>query len=204
MLDAMNLADQSPDVPPLGVGGPRSEATRRAILDTARSIFAARGYDQTTIRAVATRAGIDGAMVMRYFGSKAGLFTAASTVDLDPPDLRSVPEPERGERLVRHIVDRWEHGPTHDSLEILLRTAATNESVAGQLQSTFDTLIAVPVRALGTPDAERRSALIATQLLGLALCRYILKLEPVTSLPVDEVVASVAATVQRYLTEPLA
>ena len=75
----------SPD--PLGVGGPRSEGTRRAILDAARNLFAARGYEQTTIRAVAGRADIDASMVMRYFGSKAGLFAAAATLDLDAPNL---------------------------------------------------------------------------------------------------------------------
>ena len=94
--------------PDLGGGGPRSEGTRRTILEAARATFATRGYEQTTIRAVAAQAGIDPSMVMRYFGSKAGLFTAASTMDLHPPDLRSVPARRRGEHLVRHFVDRWE------------------------------------------------------------------------------------------------
>ena len=77
--------------PVLGTGGPRSEGTRRAILGAARATFAARGYEQTTIRAVAAQAGVDASMVMRYFRSKAGLFTAAVTMDLQVPDLRSVP-----------------------------------------------------------------------------------------------------------------
>jgi len=72
----------------LGVGGPRSEATRRAILDAARAIFASRGYEQATIRAIASEAGIDASMVMRYFGSKAGLFAAAASVTLEAPDRR--------------------------------------------------------------------------------------------------------------------
>jgi AcrR family transcriptional regulator len=103
-------ADQAGPV--LGTGGPRSEGTRRAILDAARATFAARGYEQTTIRAVAAQAGVDASMVMRYFGSKAGLFTAAVTMDLDIPDLRSVPDGARGELLVRLFVSRWEH-PVH-------------------------------------------------------------------------------------------
>src|ERR1700722_12098827 len=94
--------------PAPGPGGPRSEGTRRAILGAARATFAARGYEQTTIRAVAARAGVDASMVMRYFGSKAGLFTAAVTVDLEVPDLRSVPADGRGEMLVRHFISRWE------------------------------------------------------------------------------------------------
>src|ERR1700733_3666733 len=104
-----------------GTGGPRSEGARRAILGAARTTFAARGYEQTTIRAVATQAGVDASMVMRYFGSKAGLFTAAVTMDLDIPDLRSVPASGRGELLVRHFVSRWEDPVHDDELIALLR-----------------------------------------------------------------------------------
>ena len=93
MTDSSHAADPAASQrrPGAGTGGPRSEGTRRAILDAARSTFAGRGYEQTTIRAVAAQAGVDASMVMRYFGSKAGLFTAAVTMDLDIPDLRSVP-----------------------------------------------------------------------------------------------------------------
>src|SRR3984957_14074976 len=78
-----------------GTGGPRSEGTRRAILGAARAMFAERGYEQTTIRAVAAQAGFDASMVMRYFKSKAGLFTAAITTNLQVPDLGSVPASRR-------------------------------------------------------------------------------------------------------------
>jgi AcrR family transcriptional regulator len=188
----------------LGVGGPRSEATRRGILDAARAIFASRGYEQTTIRAVASEAGIDASMVMRYFGSKAGLFTAAASVSLEPPDLRSVPARRRGELLVRHFVDRWERSPSGDTLVLLLRTAVTDDAVAEQVQTNFNRLVTAPVAALGDPDAGRRSALIASQLLGLAVSRYILHHEPLASMPIDEVVADISPTIQRYLTQPLA
>jgi AcrR family transcriptional regulator len=186
----------------LGVGGPRSEGTRRTILHAARDIFATRGYEQTTVRAVAAQAGIDASMVMRYFGSKAGLFTAAATMSLEPPDLRPVPAGRRGELLVRHFVSRWEDDLGGDSTFILMRTAVTDPAVAAKMQATFDKLILGPVAALGLDDAARRAALIATQLLGLALCRYMLRLEPLASMPLDEVVFPVARTVQAYLTEP--
>ena len=186
----------------LGTGGPRSEGTRRTILEAARATFAARGYEQTTIRAVASRAGIDPSMVMRYFGSKAGLFTAASTMDLHPPDLRPVPARRRGEFLVRHFVDRWESSPTDETLVFLMRTAVTNEAVAAQMQTTFYELIVAPIAALGDEAAGERSALIGTQMLGLVLCRYVLRLEPLVSLAIDEVVARIAPTIQRYLTQP--
>ena len=119
-----------------GNGGPRSAGTRRAILEAARSAFAAHGYDQTTIRSVAATAGVDPSMVMRYFGSKAGLFTAAATMDFPAPDLGSVPAERRGEQLVRDAMGRWEDTAREDDLIVLLRTAVTSEAVAAQLQAT--------------------------------------------------------------------
>ena len=141
-------------------------------------------------------------MVIRYFGSKAGLFTAASTMDLDPPDLRPVPARRRGEFLVRHFVDRWESSASDETLVFLMRTAVTNEAVAAQMQATFNELIADPIAALGDAAAGERSALIGTQMLGLVLCRYVLRLEPLVSLSIDDVVAKIAPTIQRYLTTP--
>ncbi len=184
-----------------GNGGPRSAGTRRAILEAARSAFAAHGYDQTTIRSVAATAGVDPSMVMRYFGSKAGLFTAASTTHLQPPDLSAVPAGQRGEALARHIVERWDDAASRDELMLLMRTAVTSDAVAEQLQTVLRQMIIGPVAALGASDADERGGFIATQLLGLALCRYILRQEPLASLPVARVVATVAPSVQRYLDE---
>jgi AcrR family transcriptional regulator len=183
-----------------GTGGPRSEPTRRAILAAARATFAAHGYEGTTIRAVAAGAGVDASMVMRYFGSKAGLFTAAVTMDLQAPDLGSVPASRRGELLVRHFIGRWEDPVRDDEMIARLRTAATSETVAGQLQAVLSQLITGPIAELGDERAAERGTFIAAQLLGLALCRYILHMEPLASLPSDDVVAAVAPSVQRYLT----
>jgi AcrR family transcriptional regulator len=203
MSDLTTRNDGPAGAGPLGAGGPRSERTRRAILHAARETFAAKGYEQTTIRAVAARAGIDASMVMRYFGSKAGLFTAAATVNLAALDLAAIPPRERGERFVRHFVSNWEDDLSQDSAAFLMRTAVTDQTVAAQLQETFNQQILGPVSALGEQDAASRSALIGSQLLGLALCRYILRLEPLASLPIEEVVPPVARTVQHYLTQPL-
>jgi AcrR family transcriptional regulator len=188
--------------PVLGTGGPRSEGTRRAILDAARATFAGRGYEQTTIRAVAAQAGVDASMVMRYFGSKAGLFTAAVTMDLDIPDLRSVPPSDRGESLVRLFVTRWEHPVHGDEMIAMLRAGVTSEIVAEQFQSVLSQLVTEPIAALGDERAAERGTLIAAQLLGLGLCRYILRFEPLASMSDDDVVAAVGPSVQRYLTQP--
>ena len=190
--------------PGLGTGGPRSAGTRRAILDAARSAFTARGYEQTTIRAVAAAAGIDASMVMRYYGSKAGLFAAAATADLQVPDLRAIPSWRRGEVLVRYFVERWEDTARDDELILLLRTAVTSEAVAAQLQAVLARLVTEPIAALeagGAGRAAERGSFIGAQLLGLALCRYILRLEPLAALPAAHVIAAVAPSVQRYLTD---
>jgi AcrR family transcriptional regulator len=195
---AASPASRADPVP--GTGGPRSEGTRRAILHAARTLFAARGYEQTTIRAVAAQADVDASMVMRYFQSKAGLFTAAVTTDLQVPDLCSVPASRRGELLVRYFVGRWEGPDADDKLIALLRTAVTSEAIAGQVQAILGHRLAERIAALGEEHAPGRAAFIAAQLLGLALCRYILRFEPLASLPADEVVAAVAPSVDRYLT----
>jgi AcrR family transcriptional regulator len=199
---AAAAANQAGQVP--GHGGPRSERARRAILGAARSMFAARGYEGTTIRAVAAQADVDASMVMRYFGSKEGLFTAAVTMDLQAPDLRSVPASGRGRLLVRHFISRWEDPVRDDEMIALMRTAVTSETVAGQLQAVLGQLITKPIADLGDERAAERGTFIAAQLLGMALCRYILRLEPLASLPSEDVVAAVAPSVQRYLTRAAA
>jgi AcrR family transcriptional regulator len=195
---ASRAGGRSADVP--GAGGPRSEGTRRAILGAARAAFAAQGYEQTTIRAVAAGAGVDASMVMRYFGSKAGLFTAAATLDVQIPDLRLAAAEHRGELLARQFIARWEDTATDEQLIAVLRTAVTSDAVAARFQAAIGMLITEPIAALGGDDAAERGGYIAAQLLGLALCRYILRIEPLASLPADEVVAAVAPSIQRWLT----
>lgn len=197
----VNGTATTPETVP-GNGGPRSAATRQAILEAARSAFAAHGYDRTTIRSVARTAGVDASMVMRYFESKAGLFTAAATASLKSPDISPVPPPDRGAALVRHLIDRWEDPATSDELLLLLRTAATSDEVAARLQATLRQLISGPITAIGADHPAERSAFIQAQMLGLALCRYVLRQEPLASLPIEQVVAAVAPSVQRYLDAP--
>ena len=180
----------------------RSDATRAAILAAAREQFAAGGYQGATIRSVAAAAGIDPAMVMRYFGNKEGLFAAAAEFDLQLPDLGGVPRKEIGAALVGHFFDRWEGD---ESLMALLRTAVTNEAAAERMRAIFATQLA-PLLAGVTgeprPAVAARAGLIASQILGLALCRYVLKLPPVVALKRPAIVAKVGPTVQRYLFDP--
>lgn len=185
---------------------PRSEQTRTAILTAARRRFAADGFERTTIRAIAADAGIDASMVMRYYGSKDGLFAAAADLHLELPDLAAVSREKLGETLVRHWVARWEGDRSDELLTVLLRSAVTNEGAAEQLRAIFGAQVARAVAAVVDDPAEApvRAGLVATQMLGLALCRHILRLPPVVALDAEALIASVSGTVQRYLTGPLA
>ena len=184
----------------------RSDHTRAAILAAARHRFAADGFERTTIRAIAADADIDASMVMRYYGSKDGLFAAAADLDLHLPDLTTVPREQLGETLARHWVELWEGDLSDELLIVLLRSAVTNERAAEQLRTVFGTQVAKTLAAVVDDPAEApiRAGLVSTQMLGLALCRHILRLPPVVALDVETLIASVAETVQRYLTGPLA
>ena len=177
----------------------RSDDTKAAILAAAREQFAAGGYQAATIRSIAAAAGIDPAMVMRYFGNKEGLFAQAAEFDLHLPDLSGLPKRAIGVALVRHFLQRWEGDET---LMALLRAAVTNDAAAAHLQTIFATQMAPLVARLSgqaRAAAAPRAGLIATQILGLALCRYILRLPPVVGLQPAEIERRVGATVQSYL-----
>ncbi len=177
----------------------RSDATRAAILTAARERFAADGYDRATIRSIASDAGIDPAMVMRYYGSKERLFAAAAHFELQLPDPESIPREELGARMVAHFVDRWE---ADDTLTALLRAGVTNHAAAERLRSIFASQVATAAAAVAPhPDEVAvRAGLVASQILGLALTRYVLQLPPVAAMARDELVRWVGPTVQRYLT----
>jgi len=182
----------------------RSGRTRQAILSAARKRFARDGYANTTVRAVAADAHIDPSMVMRYFGSKQGLFAAAADFDLALPDLAKVPADQLGATAVRHFLTRWEGEQTTDSLRVLLATAVTDEAAAAQMQQIFRAQLGPVVAAAGHDPASAalRSGLVATQILGLALCRYVLRLPPVVALEPEAVVRWLGPVIQTYLADP--
>lgn len=201
----MNPLDGGPGAAATLAAGPprRSDATRAAILAAARERFAGDGYERATIRAIARDAGIDPAMVMRYYGSKDRLFAAAAEFDLRLPDLTKVPRRQVGATVVRHFLARWE---ADETLTALLRAGMTNPAAADRLREIFATQIQPAVAAL-CPDpaqAPTRAGLLASQILGVAVTRYLLRLPPVAALPAEEVVRWLAPTVQRYLVGPTA
>ena len=174
-----------------------SELTKSAILSAARERFGAVGFQAATIRAIAADAGVDPAMVMRYFGSKDKLFAAAAEFDLRFPDLAGLDRSQTGRSLVRHFLERWEGD---DALVILLRSSATNAEAAQRMLEIFGSQLRPLVATLVPAGAaEKRAGLIATQILGMALCRFVLRLPPIVAMSHDEIVEWLGPTIDRYL-----
>ncbi|TDC19394.1 TetR/AcrR family transcriptional regulator [Streptomyces sp. 8K308] len=184
--------------------GPRSAAARLAILEAARARFAADGYEKATIRAIAAEAGVDPAMVMRYYGSKAGLFSATVRAGEEPADLSRVPRQEMGGHVARLLLDPWERG-TNGAEAAVLRAAPTHAEAARSVQATVAGRLVPALRGAfpDDPDLETRAGLVLTQSLGAALLRYVLRVEPVASMDYETLVAFVGAAIQHHLTAPL-
>jgi len=186
-------------------GGPD---TREAILGAARDLFAANGFDRTTIRAIATRAEVDPALVHHYFGTKDQLLAASLELPMDPVallgDLGGDPE-RAGEELVRRVLGLWESDPeTRRRLVALLRTGISHDHAAALLRDLFGRTILAVLQGFVVADRpELRAALAGTQLGGLILGRYLVGVPAVADASVEELVAVVGPGVQRYLTGPL-
>ena len=188
---------------------PGDSGTRDAILDAARDTFADKGFAAASVRAIATRAGVDAALVHHYFGTKTDLFGAAMELPFDPaavvPALLEPGIDGLGERIVRFFLGVWAQPVPRARIQAVLRSALTEEAGAALLRDFVTTEVLGRVAAaLGTPDAELRAALVGSQLVGLGVLRYIVRVEPLASADTDAVVAAVAPTIQRYLTGDLA
>ena len=179
--------------------GKKADQTKAVILAAARERFAESGYEAATIRAIAADANIDPSMVMRYFGNKDQLFAAATEFDLRFPDLSELPAAELGHALVAHFLTRWQED---DALVVLLRSATTNAEAAQQMKEIFSAQLIPAIARSGLDDVPRRAGLIATQVLGMALCRFVLRLPPVVDMSDEELVEWLGPTLQRYATAP--
>jgi AcrR family transcriptional regulator len=186
-------------------GGPD---TRGQILDAARESFARKGFSGTTIRGVATAAGVDPALVHHYFGSKDDLFLAALEIPVDPravvPAVLADGLDGAAERLLRLFLSVWDDPETRLPLVALVRSSLGDEGPGNLLREAMLRIVFTPLREVLPPDeGERRAQMVATQMIGLIVGRYLLRLEPLASMTGEEVVAWVAPTVQRYLDGPL-
>jgi len=189
--------------------GPRAGGadTRQAVLDAARARFAAHGYDGTRLRDVAADAGVDVALVSYFFGSKDGLFAAAMEFPVNPAEL--VAELMRdgidglGERLVRRFLTLWDAAGS--PLVALVRSASSNEQAAALVRGFVEREILGRIAAaIDAPEPELRAALAGSQMVGLIMARYIVRVEPIAGAEPEVLVAAVGPTLQRYLTGDVA
>jgi len=188
---------------------PGNPDTREAILVAARAMFAERGFDQASIRAIATAAGVDPALVHHYFGTKEQLFLAAMQVPFDPGALvaRVLGDGRdgAGERLVRTMLSVWD-SPAGTAALAMVRSAIANDAFARMLREFVTRGILRRVAKefrLDPAEAGLRTNLVASQVVGLIVVRYVIRLEPIASTPADVLARVVGATVQRYLSDPL-
>ena len=188
---------------------PGASGTREAILDAARRAFAEHGYQRATIRGVADLAGVDPALVHHYFGTKQELFVAAVQLPVNPVEqltavLADSPD-QVGERLVGVFLSIWDHTADRSPLLALVRSAVGDEGAAAMLREFItEELVGQIAGRLGGADARLRATLVGSQLIGLAMARYIIRVEPLASAPAAQVVAAIGPTLQRYLTGELA
>ncbi|TLQ44450.1 TetR/AcrR family transcriptional regulator [Streptomyces marianii] len=179
---------------------------RERILEAAREEFAERGYDKTSVRGIAKAAGVDPALVHHYFGTKDEVFAAAIEVSFEPalvvPAILGEGKDGVGERLARYFVGVWENPVSRAPLLAILRSALTHEAAAKVLRGFVLRRMLERIAAdLDVPDPKFRAELAASHMIGIAILRYVVQVEPLATVDPEEIIEMVAPTLQRYLTE---
>jgi AcrR family transcriptional regulator len=186
---------------------PSGEDTRGAILAAARAEFAGRGYDGTTLRGIARAAGVDPRLVHHYFDGKEDIFVSALNFPARPAELvalvMSGPRATLGERLVGVFIGVWDSADGRERIVALLSGAVASEAAARMLREFVTReLLGRIAAALEMDRAELRASLAASHVVGLAMARIVLKIEPLASADPDELARIIGPTLQRYLTDP--
>lgn len=184
------------------------QQSKQRVIDAARERFTRDGYERATVRGIAADAGVDVAMVYYFFGNKEGLF-AASVLDTPQHPLHQLANlldqgtDEIGARLVRDVVERWDAGASFDPLLTVFRSADIQPLARKLLHDSLAGPVAQRIATeFGVDNAELRVELVTVHLVGLAFARYQLKIEPMASASIGDLVAWIGPTVQRYLTDP--
>jgi AcrR family transcriptional regulator len=188
---------------------PGNQDTKSSILEAARKSFAEKGFDKASIRAIAGDAGVDPALVHHYFGTKEKLFLAVMNAPINPgeliPQALAGPRDRAGERLVRMALSIWD-SPAGSAALAVFRSALSNEWTARLMREFVVTQIlrrAVGEVIADPAEAEMRSALVATQIAGMMVTRYVLRIEPLASADPELIVVAVGPNVQRFLADPM-
>jgi AcrR family transcriptional regulator len=187
---------------------PGTSGTREAILAAARRQFAERGYDRTSLRAIAAEAGVDPGLVTHFFGSKQRLFVEVVEFPLDPaetlPEVFSGDPATIGRRLAELLVSLLESPDARARIIGIVRAAASEPEAARMVRELLMREIWAPAaELLGVDDAELRMNLVGSQVVGVVMARYVVGAEPLASLPAEKLVDAIGPTLQRYLAEPL-
>ncbi|MBA4181094.1 MAG: TetR family transcriptional regulator [Anaerolinea sp.] len=187
---------------------PGETTTRAQILEAARAAFGRESYEGATIRSIASAAGVDPALVIHFFKSKAGLFEAAMELPFVPaevfPALIRGEAEEMGERFVRFYLQTWDVQPARERMLGLIRSAVSEEAAATTLRGYLVEEVFAPLASLlRLPSPELRAALVASQLIGLAFARYVLRVDQLVAASSEDLVALVGPAIQRYLSPDL-
>lgn len=187
---------------------PGESGTREAIQAAAREQFARQGYDRTSMRSVAIAAGVDPTLVSHFFGSKQRLFAEVMQLPFDPsvvlPHVLAGDPAGIGARLAGFLLAVLQSPEGHARMTGLVRAAASEDAAAEVVRERVSRDILAPLAAqLGSDRPELRGSLVASQMVGLVMARHVVGIEPLASLPPEQVAALIAPTLQRYLTEPL-
>jgi AcrR family transcriptional regulator len=183
---------------------PGRSRTRAEIQEAARDLFAERGYDRTTLRAIAAEAGVDPSLVAHFFGSKQQLFLAVVELPFEPsealPGVLAGDREEIGARFARFVVGVLESPAGHGTLVGLVRAAASEPEAARLVRELISTRVLGPlVAGLSGERPELRATLAGSQVVGLVMARYVVGVEPLASLDPEALADAVAPTFQRYL-----
>ena len=183
---------------------PGTPDTREAILAVARRRFATRGYEATSLRGIAADAKVDPALLIHYFGTKEGLFIAATGLPARLPELFAgldgASRHESAEALVRGYLAVVDSDQSRNAILALVRSAVSNEKAATMMREFLTAeLLSVIARWTQAPDAPLRASLVAAQLVGIAMLRHVVRVDPLVKASPDEIVALVAPVIEQYL-----
>src|SRR5215210_580243 len=182
---------------------PGPTTTRQAVAEAARRQFAELGYDRATMRGIAAEAGVDAALVIRFHGSKEALFREVMAL---PPavaealaGLADGPRATVGRRLAEVVVGMLDDPRSRSVVIGRIRSASSHPDAAELVRETVTRDVGSFVAALTDDEPEIRAVLVGSQVVGLALARHIVRVEPLASMAAADVVDYVAPTLQRYL-----
>lgn len=183
----------------------KSAQTRKRLLDVAEELFSQFSFDSVSVRKIAGKAGVDASLINHYFGSKEGLFNKVLDRIVQPQEsvthIVSLPKEQWGNEIVRYADTMW-HSPSGKAiLAMFRRTMASSPNVLHKATETL--LMDRILKHLDSPDRELRISLVFSQMAGIIVARYIVKIEPLASLTTNELASIVGPTIQRYLTGEL-